>query len=605
MIAKMKKLIFLAYHKDYQDFLNSLRELGVVHIAEKQQGMLDNTQLQEDVRLLNRLIVAQKLLSNQKLGKIVPNKEGGTSERGIEVLDQIDDLLNDKSKYNQQLQSYGKDIAMMQAWGDFNPSNINRLSDAGYVVNFYTCPESAYQSEWEDAYNAIKINTISSKVFFITLTSANQEIDIDAELVKLPSYSLAQLNELYVQTEKDITDNQAALEKLAADDVPSVKKAIDKLQGEIEFSKVVLSTEQAAGEKLMILEGWVPVKNTLAAEAFLNESQVYYQISDPSPEDNVPIEFSNSKFFAWFEPICRLYMLPRYNELDLTPFLAPFFMVFFGLCLGDSGYGLFLFTGATLWKLFDKKLKMQMKGILSLVQILAVSTFFCGLLTGTFFGANIYDLPWPFIQKMKNAIFLDNNEMFQLSLILGVIQILFGMVLKAVNQAIQFGFKYSLSTIGWIILLVSTGFAALLPDVMAMDSLVYYILLGISVIFIFGFNSPGKNIFLNIGLGFWDSYNMVTGLLGDILSYVRLFALGLSGGILAGVFNSLAVGMKPDNVIAGPIVMVLIFLIGHAINIFMNVLGAMVHPMRLTFVEFFKNAGYTGGGKEYKPFKKI
>ena len=180
MIAKMKKLIFLAYHKDYQDFLNSLRELGVVHIAEKQQGMLDNTQLQEDVRLLNRLIVAQKLLSNQKLGKIVPNKEGGTSERGIEVLDQIDDLLNDKSKYNQQLQSYGKDIAMMQAWGDFNPSNINRLSDAGYVVNFYTCPESAYQSEWEDAYNAIKINTISSKVFFITLTSANQEIDIDA-----------------------------------------------------------------------------------------------------------------------------------------------------------------------------------------------------------------------------------------------------------------------------------------------------------------------------------------------------------------------------------------------------------------------------------------
>ena len=90
---------------------------------------------------------------------------------------------------------------------------------------------------------------------------------------------------------------------------------------------------------------------------------------------------------------------------------------------------------------------------------------------------------------------------------------------------------------------------------------------------IFLYNSPGKNIFLNIGLGLWDSYNMATGLLGDVLSYVRLFALGLSGGILAGVFNSLAVGMSPDNVIAGPIVMVLIFVIGHAINIFMNVLG--------------------------------
>jgi hypothetical protein len=119
------------------------------------------------------------------------------------------------------------------------------------------------------------------------------------------------------------------------------------------------------------------------------------------------------------------------------------------------------------------------------------------------------------------------------------------------------------------------------------------------------YNSPDKNIFVNIGLGLWDSYNMATGLLGDILSYVRLFALGLSGGILASVFNSLAVGMSPDNVIAGPIVMVLIFVIGHAINIFMNVLGAMVHPMRLTFVEFFKNAGYEGGGKEYEqhPFR--
>ena len=108
---------------------------------------------------------------------------------------------------------------------------------------------------------------------------------------------------------------------------------------------------------------------------------------------------------------------------------------------------------------------------------------------------------------------------------------------------------------------------------------------------------------MNIGLGLWDSYNMATGLLGDILSYVRLFALGLQVASWPVVFNSLAVGMSPDNVIAGPIVMVLIFVIGHAINIFMNVLGAMVHPMRLTFVEFFKNAGYEGGGKEYNPFK--
>ena len=108
--------------------------------------------------------------------------------------------------------------------------------------------------------------------------------------------------------------------------------------------------------------------------------------------------------------------------------------------------------------------------------------------------------------------------------------------------------------------------------------------------------------FLNLGLGLWDTYNMATGLLGDVLSYVRLFALGLSGGILASVFNSLAAGMSPDNAIVKPIVYVLIFLIGHAINMFMNVLGAIVHPVRLTFVEFYNNAEFEGGGKKYNPF---
>ena len=135
-----------------------------------------------------------------------------------------------------------------------------------------------------------------------------------------------------------------------------------------------------------------------------------------------------------------------------------------------------------------------------------------------------------------------------------------------------------------------------------MGGTVHLIILGLSAIAIFFFNSPGKNIFLNFGLGFWDSYNMATGLLGDILSYVRLFALGLSGGILANVFTQLALGMSPDNAIAGPIVTILIFVIGHGINIFMNTLGAIVHPLRLTFVEFFKNSDFTGGGTKYQPF---
>ncbi|WP_349906035.1 V-type ATP synthase subunit I [Bacteroides caccae] len=606
MITKMKKLTFLVYHKEYEEFLNSLRELGVVHIVEKQQGAADNTELQENIRLFNRLAATLKLLQNQKHEKnAVIATEGGTATRGMQILDEVDVLQTEHGKLSQQLQSYAKEKEVLEVWGNFEPTGIQKLKDAGYIIGFYSCSEGNYKEEWETEYNAMIVNRISSKVFFVTVTKAGQEVDLDVEQAKLPAYSLSRLEALYDTTEQAIEGNEKKLVALSETDIPSLKAALKELQSQIEFSKVVLSSEQTAGDKLMLIEGWAPAYSKVEIEAYLNDAHVYYEITDPMPGDNVPIRLNNKGFFAWFEPICKLYMLPKYNELDLTPFFAPFFMVFFGLCLGDSGYGLFLFLGATAYRLLAKKVTPSMKSIISLIQVLSASTFFCGLLTGTFFGANIYDLDWPIVQRLKHAVLMDNNDMFRLSLILGVIQILFGMVLKAVNQTIQFGFKYAIATIGWIILLVSTAVSALFAssELLSMGGTAYKVVLCISGAMIFLFNTPGKNIFMNIGLGLWDSYNMVTGLLGDVLSYVRLFALGLSGGILAGVFNSLAVGMSPDNVIAGPIVMVLIFVIGHAINMFMNVLGAMVHPMRLTFVEFFKNSGYEGGGKEYKPFK--
>lgn len=605
MITKMKKLTFLVYHKEYDAFLNNLRDLGVVHIAEKQQGMADNSALQEKIRLSARLSATIKLLQNIKTEeKVTDDSETVSASRGMQILDEVDELLNHKSSLQQQILAYEKELAVLEPWGDFSPESIAKLRDSGYDIGFYISTEANFNEDWIEAYNAMVINRVASKVYFITFTKTNQEIDLDVERIKLPDRSYGQTQELILNNKEELLRQEETLQNIARKDIPSLLAARKELNGEIEFDQVVLNTEPAAGEKLMLLQGWLPASEEDPIVAYLNSQSMYYDIKKPAPEDNVPIQLNNKGLFAWFEPICKLYMLPKYNELDLTPFFAPFFMLFFGLCLGDSGYGLFLLLGVTLYRLLAKNIGQTMKPILSLVQLLAASTFFCGMLTGTFFGANFYDLDWPFIQRMKQAIAMDNNDMFQLSLLLGVIQILFGMILKAVNQAIQFGFKYAVGTIGWIILLVSVGLAAVLPAVFPMGGTAHLVILAIAGAMILFYNSPDKNIFINFGLGLWDSYNMVTGLLGDILSYVRLFALGLSGGILASVFNSLAVGMSPDNVIAGPIVMVLIFVIGHSINIFMNVLGAMVHPMRLTFVEFFKNSGYEGGGKEYKPFSK-
>lgn len=603
MIAKMKKLTFLVYHKEYDAFLKSIRDLGVVHVATKAQGSAENAALQESIRLSARYTAAIKMLQGLNVQPAAAHT--GDASKGTEALAEIEDVQQQIQQVAHKLQAVEKELVQLEPWGDFDPKSVARLRDAGYQIDFYICSDKQFKEEWVDLYNATEINHVGSKLYFVTVMPKGENIDLEVETAKLPDCSLSDLHVRKENLAKQSEALQARLKDLAASVVPDLQAAQAQVHSQIEFSKVVLNTDSLADNKLMLLQGWAPADCVSKIKNFLESKEVYYEVADPTPEDDVPILLDNKGFFRLFEPIMRLYMLPKYNELDLTPFFAPFFMLFFGLCLGDSGYGLFMLLAVTVYRLVAKNISASMKPILTLVQLLGASTMVCGLLTGTCFGFNLYDIQLPLFQSLKEAISLDNQQMFNLSLILGGVQIIFGMILKAVNQTIQFGFKYAVATIGWLFILVSTAIAFAAPGFMPMGGTVHMVFLAIGVLMAYLYNSPGKNVFVNIGLGLWDSYNMATGLLGDVLSYVRLFALGLSGGILASVFNSLAVGMSPDNVIAGPIVMVLIFVIGHAINMFMNVLGAMVHPMRLTFVEFFKNSGYEGGGKEYKPFKNL
>lgn len=623
MIVKMSKYAFMVYHKEYDEFLERLRGMGVVHIQEKrsekedeglQQLLAERKRLQNELRYLKRVqedgLKELKDEAKSTKSKLKPELEIAperpvTVEEGRTLLNRIEDLRNRIEKAQAAEQAVEKDMAAMAVWGEFDYVNLDRLRDAGYEVTFFSCPASRYDEDWGEAYNAVPISVLQSVAYFVTITPVGTVSEIDAERVKMPEKGLKDLQaDLLAQRQEKAELNEEMLQ-IATNDYKTLKAYDRLLSNEYAWGNAKVQTNREADDRLMLLEGWIPAAQEQSLEAELDRNNYYFRKLDITPEDNIPIDLENNWFSRLFESISRLYMLPKYSELDLTPFFAPFFMIFFGLCLGDSGYGLFLLVVATAVKMIKgKTLKPSVKGILSLVQLLGMATFLCGLLTGTFFGANLYDWGIPLFDTLKEKIYFDNNKMFSLSLILGVIQIIFGMCLKAVNKAKQFGVVYSLSTIGWIILLVSMGVAFLCPQVMPMFGTIHLIVMGLSGFLIFFVNSPGKNLLLNMGLGLWDTYNMATGLLGDVLSYVRLFALGLSGGILAGVFNSLAVGMSPDHVVFGPVVMVLIFVIGHAINIFMNVLGALVHPMRLTFVEFFKNSGYEGGGLEYKPFKK-
>jgi len=212
-----------------------------------------------------------------------------------------------------------------------------------------------------------------------------------------------------------------------------------------------------------------------------------------------------------------------------------------------------------------------------------------------------YDLKETFLNPA--VLVRNNDQIFNLALLLGVIQILFGVGINVVKKTVQFGWKHSLAPLGTFLFIASLavlGSEMLKADISAIKPILPYTLYG-GLALMMLFNQPGKNPIINILSGLWLLYNVVGGFFGDILSYIRLFALGVSSGILGYVINSIG-SQFLDVPVAGPVIFVIFMIIGHSLNIALGALSGFVHPMRLTFVEFFNNADFQGPGMEYKPF---
>lgn len=605
MILKMKKYTFLVYHKQYADFLDKLRELGLLHVVEKQKGTADNELLMEKMQFASRIKNVMKQL-HQYLPKDTNVDEGVNSQADIEVLYKAEALLADKDALEVKYNTADKERERMSVWGDFNKLRLDQLKSSGYELNFFSCAARNFNQEWESLYNAFEIDAVGSTIYFVTVTAPGQKIDIDADVVRLGEHTAAEL-------EKTLGDIQAEIEQVKNDlaDIAVHKmNVLNSLQiansEDIDYDKVLLNTESCADNSVQLLEGWCPEESESQLNEYLESSSVYYEVSEPTEEDKIPIKLKNNKFAKLFEPIGEMYDLPNYYELDLTPFFAPFYMLFFGLCLGDSAYGLLFLIIAIIARF---KAKPAMKPLLNLVIWLGSSTVVMGFISGTFFGFSLIDAKIAWLENFK-GIMLDSNKLFYASLILGVIQILYGMFVKAFGIVRRYGWAASLSTWGWLSLLVGEGGTYVASAYLGLNAVVanylYYVFGGIGVLLVFILNNIKRNPLINIGAGLWDFYNMATGLLGDVLSYVRLFALGICGSVMGLVFNDLALTIKDGITIPvlNIVVMLIIMLLGHGINIFMAALGAFVHPMRLTFVEFYKNAGFEGGGKKYNPFSR-
>ncbi|MBN2212642.1 MAG: hypothetical protein JW723_00230 [Bacteroidales bacterium] len=599
----MKKYSFLIYHKEYEEFLDGIRDVGVLHVIEKQTGEIEDENLRDNYNLVNQLNNAIRFLKKRE----VEQEPDGTGKDGLTILKEIHNIQDERESNMQKIAALKKDVRTIEPWGDFSMSDIRKLKEHGLSIRFWITTPSKFREEWLDDYNLEIINESGGQKYFVIVQEEDEKIEIDAEEVRLPENSLSELEKHTRDINGILEKSDKVLDLYARKYIALLEKTRDDIIRTIDYDKVILSTEKQAEEKLMLLEGWVPVDKEKILLDYLENKGIVNVKSRPEKDDRIPIKLKNSWFARLFEPVGKLYSLPSYSEIDLTPFFAPFFMLFFGFCLGDAGYGLLFVIIATIAK---RKVKPEMKSLLTLVQFLGLSTVIMGIITGTLFGIPLFEKNLPVysdIQRHFREKDTDiNQQMFNWALMIGAVQIIYGLFLRAFNKIKQSGFRYSLSTFGWIVVLLSGGLIYLAGKNQSSGLLLItgYVLFSLGGILILFFNNPGKNILVNLGLGIYDVYSMATSLIGDLLSYIRLFALGVSSAILGFVFNEIAIGMSPDIPVLKQVVFLIILLFGHGINIFMATLGSFVHPMRLTFVEFYKNAGFTGGGKEYKPFKK-
>lgn len=591
MIVPMRKYAFLVHPQDYQTFLEALRAVGVMHI-QTQQDLPPPEQLSAYERRLKDIESAIRLVeARRKDGAGTPASAAfSTDEDPARRIWALQEALDTD---RQKLQVIHKELQNLAPWGDFSNATLERIAQAGLECSFYTCPQRKFQPEWDDNQCLFVVNELPPDVYFVVLHRPGDRPDLDAEFLPAPARDPETLRAASAELEAHIAGLEVQLDAFAAQ-LPALDGVRNQLLEHTDTEQALRHTITDAAEgAVMVLEGFVPrpVEDRLQA-AFENQPIVFWA-ENPTPEDQPPVLLKNGRFSKYFEPISKLFALPSYGELDLTPFFAPFFMLFFGFCLGDAGYGVVILIGTLLYRF---KAKDDIKPILTLTHFLGAATILFGVLTGTVFGINLLEDEYAWLGSARR-IMIDSKQAFNLALILGLIQTLFALVLQSINRIRQYSLAYGMPPLGWILLLLSLLDIGMLKIAAPFSTWTAWA----GVAFIVFFSKPQGSILSRVGIGLWDLYG-ISGFFGDLLSYVRLFALGISSAILGFVINDIAIQIKGFMPVIGPILFVVFLIVGHGANLLISSLGSFVHPMRLTFVEFYKNAGFEGGGKEYTPF---
>jgi V/A-type H+-transporting ATPase subunit I len=647
-IVKMKKLRLVAVRSKKDALLRELIQHGCVEFSEMEEPPVDEDLIRRSdsklmgfktrlasvnhaVDLLNRYSpVKSKLLSAK------PEVEGAVllDESGLEAAEKLASAIVDNDDRIKRIcaeESRQKGIAeSLRPWLDLDMP----LSQEGTKRSSVIMGTLSAKLKLETVEDALREQTEEAELFcvsqdkrslYVVVVCIKEALTSVQECLRDFGFTAAALSgmdgtarECLAQADKTLKDldaeKKSCTELIVSESVhrDELKLAADKLSCKIALAE---ADDRFCGtDSVVIMEGWMPAEREEELSRVFEKFDCAWDSCEPEEGEypSVPVQLKNNKFSNSLNMVTNMYSLPAYGTVDANPIMAPFFILFYGLMMADMGYGILMILAAVIAL---KKIKPK-EGSLAFCQLLlysGIATFAMGALTGGLFGDAPYRLvhmfnpasTWQGLPCLFSPV-RDSNMVLFGAMGLGLIHLNAGMVVSFVEKVKAGNLMDGIFEEGplWVILIggVMAGLKLLgVTDVLYTPGLVILIIGTVMLIFGAGRHSKG---FGKVGAAFGCVYNTLTGWFGDVLSYSRIMALMLAGGVVGQVFNTIA-AMPAENSGANfftVLAFILIFVIGHALNFGLNLLGCFVHDLRLQCLEFFGKF-YQDGGKPFQPLK--
>lgn len=647
MIADMKKLLLFGNNSEKSKLLKLLHKNGCVEVSlakkfDSTDYIIDEDKINEINKKLAQLDFvfsfledsAKVVLEKQKKDKTIEYKQTKTSgllkpkmsltyeefassdtceaevfdivNKLDEISDKIVELRQDSAKaasIAKQLAPYKEVTAKLTSFKDTKNVSVLLGSCSPNALNLVKELEEkgAYCEVFKDELNACALCVIVLKEKYedIVETLSNME------------FSNCTLN--YSDVAKDLIENADAtieknekeifeLQKQAAayDTVlPLAQRMYDYYL--LEKRKVECEGLTSSTQSSYFMEAWLPSVQEDNLTKSLNDSKLSlaFVIQDPQEGDVVPSYCENNEVIAPYESVTNMFSAPAYKEIDPNPFVAFFFFVFYGMMLSDAGYGLVL-TLLTAVVLIATKPKKGQSNLIKVVFMGGISTMIWGVVFGSYFGISATDIGiWCWFNPIEEPMM-----MLYLSLGMGIFQMLFGTIIKAVACFKKKEITAGIASFCWLFLVMGiAGFACpmFIEGFPAWIGTVGIVLLALGVVMLMASGAIGKKGAAMVSGAFASLYDVIN-FFSDLMSYTRIFGLGLATAVIGMVFNQIGTSIAGlvGGGFAGVIIIAIIAIIGHTFNIAINALGAYVHNARLQFVEFFGKF-YEGGGSLFKP----